>query len=103
MFYVVTVTMTTSLGSMDFRKILIVGSVFLLIISGYFALADQETGSTCEEDLAATGQYAIILKEQRDRLEIEVARLKYWKDFLERRNKQIETKLLDLDSKGNKK
>ena len=84
-------------------RIIVAGLVFLLIISGYFTLTAQEPSPTCEEDLAATGQYVLMLKEHRDGLEVEIARLRYWKDFLDRQNKQIEAKLLELGSKRGKK
>lgn len=88
---------------MVYHKMLIVGLVISLIISGYLVIAAQESSPNCEEDLAATSQYVLMLKEHRDRLEIDVARLRYWKDFLERQNKQIEQKLLDKGSKEGQK
>lgn len=40
----------------------------------------------CEADLMATGQYVLILKEQRDRYEEEIARLRYHVSQLKEKN-----------------
>lgn len=34
-------------------------------------------GSKCEDDLVATGQYVLVLKQSRDEAEKEIARLKF--------------------------
>lgn len=86
----------------------IVSVLCLIALIGYstIKICEAQIGieeQDCKANLAATGQYVLVLKEERDRLEIEVSRLRYWKDILERKNQEIEAKLLSIGDKGGKK
>lgn len=84
----------------------IVCAFCMLIICSTIRICEAQMGmeeQDCKANLAATGQYVLVLKEERDRLEMEVSRLRYWKDILERKNQEIEAKLLSIGDKGGKK
>lgn len=62
------------------------------------AHAQQSIDLPCEQDLAVTGQYNLIIKDHRDKLEQESARLRYWNLVLTREKKELEEKVSRLEA-----
>ena len=61
----------------------------ILISCSTIVTGKAQTGTKeqdCKADLMATGQYVLILKEQRDRYEEEIARLRYHVSELKKEN-----------------
>ena len=71
----------------------------MLLLAVISVPAQAAEPSDCEPDLKATGEYVLILKEQSDRYEQDIARLKYHVSKWQQENARLQAEKKEVEAK----